>query len=516
MKRPSFTTQLVALWALVAALCAMLVATVWFMAMSAESQQIAGARQQAAAACEAAASRYALSRSLSGPPGNTDVMRAALDTVLAEAKGVEGGFWTAAPSRAASDQGAPPAGSGPTSNGFLAYAFPTYEGSGIKRDVPQAETPLIVRTVQVAAARGTAVTDVIRNGPEAVVAAACPVHVEPGVLAWMLTRARPPLGPHGQLLAAGLAVVLAVILVVAIVIALALRRWRRDLARLEGALSSEHASGHNVRLPRVGEPELDGIVDALNRYAARADLLRQQAGDLRDKLAGAERFSALGKLAAQVAHEIRNPAGAMRLKAENALAGDSERRESALRFILDQIGRIETQIASLLALTQPITIRPQAVNLAQWLADAIDSHDELARRRGVRLALVAKLDEPAGSPPPLPAFDADQLRRALDNLLVNALRHASEGGNVTVTVRRDDTAEPFALRIEVFDDGPGVPADQRDRIFEPFVTGRPDGSGLGLAVVREVAVAHGGRAYLDDPPNGGACFVIEVPWQPCS
>lgn len=516
MKRPSFSTQLVALWALVAALCAMLVAAVWFMAISAESQQIAGARQQAAAACEAAASRYDLSRPLSGPPGNTDLMRAVLDTVLAQARGVEGGFWTAAPGRASSIQGTTAAASGPSSSGFLAYAFPTYEGSGIKRDIPQAETPLILRTLQMSAAKGAAVTDVIRNGPEAVVAAACPVHVEPAVSAWMLTRARPPLGPHGQLLAAGLAVVLAVILVVAIVIALALRRRRRDLARLEAALSSEHASGHDVRLPRVGEPELDGIVDALNRYAARADLLRRQADDLRDKLAGAERFSALGKLAAQVAHEIRNPAGAMRLKAENALAGDSERRESALRFILEQIGRIETQISSLLALTQPITIRPQAVNLAQWLADVADSHHELACRRGVRLALVAKLEEPAEASARLPAFDADQLRRALDNLLVNALRHASDGGVVTVTARRSTLAGSSCLRIEVFDDGPGVPPDRRERIFEPFVTGRPDGSGLGLAVVREVAVAHGGRAYLDDPSKGGACFVIEIPWQPSS
>ncbi len=81
MKRPSFSTQLVVLWALVAALCAMLVGIVWFMAISAEGQQMAGAAQQAAAACEAVASRYSLSRPLTRAASNTDLMQAVLDTV---------------------------------------------------------------------------------------------------------------------------------------------------------------------------------------------------------------------------------------------------------------------------------------------------------------------------------------------------------------------------------------------------------------------------------------------------
>jgi signal transduction histidine kinase len=130
--------------------------------------------------------------------------------------------------------------------------------------------------------------------------------------------------------------------------------------------------------------------------------------------------------------------------------------------------------------------------------------------------LVARLEELAEAPTPeLPEFDPDQLRRAIDNLLLNALRHVRDGGTVTVTAQRDCSSGRAHLRIAVSDNGPGVPADQRARLFEPFVTGRPDGSGLGLAVVREVASAHGGRAWLDDTLNG-ACFVIEIPWQPSS
>lgn len=503
----------------------MLVAIVWIMAISAAGQQIAGARQQATAACEAVASRYSLSRPLSGAAGSTDLMHAVLDVVLAQEQSVEGGFWTTDPAALAEPRGAisratPGPGSGAAGSalptGFLAYAFPTYQGSGIKRDIPEAETPLILRTLRTASATHTAVADVIRSGPDAVVAAACPVKDEPALFAWMLTRARPPLGPRGALLVAGLAAVLAVILVVAVALAVALRRWKRNLNRLESALSLENDVGPAGQLPRLHEPELDGIVDALNRYAKRAESLRQRTAELGHELARAERFSVLGKLAAQVAHEIRNPVGAMRLKAENALAGDTGRQQAALHFILEQIGRIESQVASLLALTQPVTIAPQKVNVAEWLASIVDSHRELAHQRRIRLMRVTRLDELAKAPlSQQPEFDAEQLRRALDNLLLNALRHAGEGGMVTVTVQHDWPGGRPHLRITVFDNGWGVPADQRERVFEPFVTGRPDGSGLGLAVVAEVASAHGGRAWIDDTPTG-ASFVIEIPWQQSS
>jgi signal transduction histidine kinase len=112
-----------------------------------------------------------------------------------------------------------------------------------------------------------------------------------------------------------------------------------------------------------------------------------------------------------------------------------------------------------------------------------------------------------------PVFDSAQLARALDNLIVNALRHAPPGGHVTVRATGARWTEGERLRLEVMDDGPGVSAAERERIFEPFVTGRPDGSGLGLAVVREIASAHGGRAYLAEDSEV-TCFVIDLPWRP--
>jgi signal transduction histidine kinase len=511
MKRPSFSTQLMISWGLVAAICAMLAAVIAFIASSVGSEQVAGAKERAAAACEAVASRYGLSDASSRATSNRDLMRAVLDVVLLRFDGVEGGFWTNAP---------PPAGStqdSPARSGFLAYAFPTYQGSGVKRDIPEAETPLILRTLQAAAAQHASAQSVIESGQDAVVAAACPVRGEGMLLAWMLTRARPPLGPHGEALSASLAIVLAVILVIAVVLALALRRWKRNLVELEGALSPGSEPPGTTRFEPLGEPDLDKIVAALNRYVERTAALQQQAADLAKRLAEAERFGVLGRLAAEIAHEIRNPAGAMRLKAENALAADSARQRDALRVIIEQIGRIETQLASLLALTQPIVVRPVGVDVARWLEGIVEAYRERAEKRRVTLALELRIDADASADAASPVLrlDPEQLRRALDNLLINALRHVGEDGTVIVSARRVSRGGESLLAIEVADDGPGVPPDQRARIFEPFVTGRPDGTGLGLAVVREVASAHGGLVRLDDA-EAGARFIMEIPWQPSS
>jgi signal transduction histidine kinase len=487
--RLSFASQLVVFWLLVAVMCALLIGLVWFMAQGNLERQISAAREQTLTSCKAVASRYDLSvdrtADAQGTP-NTDLMHAILDVVLAQMPGVEGGFWRPTDS---------------TRGAFDAYAFPTYEGSGIKRDIPEAETPLILRTLR-AAAGGHAASDFVEGQQDAVIVSACSVPRRAGLLAWTLTRVRPPLGHDGKTLVTGLAALLAVIVAIALALGTRLRRWRVNLASVEKSLSkSTDLNAPFTPIEHTGEPDLDKIVVAFNAYGARTTALQQQAGELDRKLAGAERFAALGRLAAQIAHEIRNPIGAMRLKAENALAGDAQRKHRALASILEQIQRVEVQLSGLLALTQPIRIDRQPVALHEWLTARVELHLDAASRTGVMLGLAQDADMPDEA-----CFDAAQLARAIDNLILNALRHAPSGGHVTLrATQRADT-----LSFEVADDGPGVPPAERERIFEPFVTSDAAGSGLGLAVVREIAVAHGGRAFYAERERG-ACFVIEMP-----
>ncbi|MDR5815978.1 HAMP domain-containing sensor histidine kinase [Caballeronia sp. LZ033] len=493
MPRPSFSTQLLTLWTLIAVLCGLLSVAVWLMLSSALGERVVTAKQQAAAACTAVASRYDLSMQRPGET-NVDLMHAVLDLVLIQTEGIEGGFWTSEPPSNAS-------------NGFIAYAFPTYGGSGVKRDIPEAETPLILRALKSASNARQLQSDIVSSGSDAVLAIACPVPRHADLFAWTLTRARPPLGPYGERASAILAGVLAVIVVLALFLALTLRRWRRHLARLERALAPDGAFEQGKRLERFGERDLDPIVDALNRYGERAERLKRDADALNQQLAQAERFSTLGKMAAQIAHEIRNPAGAMRLKAENALAGDAARREAALKTIIEQVGRIELQVTSLLALTQSVTVHAREVDLRAWLDDIVHTHESHAESR--RVTLGAEV----APGPTQPVFDPAQLARALDNFLVNALRHTPSGSNVMIRASHAVADGGERLRLEVIDNGPGVRPAERERIFEPFVTGRPDGSGLGLAVVREIASAHGGRAFLADDANVTR-FVIDMPWRP--
>ena len=121
---------------------------------------------------------------------------------------------------------------------------------------------------------------------------------------------------------------------------------------------------HLPRLAPTGERELDRIVAALNTAGARLAEARQRSEALAARVALSERLAALGRVAAGVAHEIRNPIAAMRLRAENALAGDDARRRAALEAILAQIARLDRLIGELLAMTQRRAPAPETVDLA--------------------------------------------------------------------------------------------------------------------------------------------------------
>jgi signal transduction histidine kinase len=194
----------------------------------------------------------------------------------------------------------------------------------------------------------------------------------------------------------------------------------------------------------------------------------------------------------------------MRLKAENALCVDQEvRLKSALHSILDQVGRLDALLRDLLAMTQQSPPKSIETDVGDLLNQVVETHAELAVSKGVTLRA-------ADEDPHLTAcLDSGQIRRCLDNLILNGIQNTPAGGVITVSVTHSNDR----LYLRVSDDGPGVPAEIRDRLFEPFVTGRPDGTGLGLAIVREIARAHGGDARLATG-KVGAVFEIELPWQP--
>ena len=225
--------------------------------------------------------------------------------------------------------------------------------------------------------------------------------------------------------------------------------------------------------------------------------LRRRAQQAEEGLAEQRHLAALGELSAVLAHEIRNPLASLKGHAqllEEQLADDPRRYAKAHR-VVDEAVRLERLTNSLLDFTR-----------ADRLTPGLAAPAEVARR-------AAELTEPgrvavdASGAPERWSFDAMRIEQALVNLVGNALQASAPPAKVELKV----VEEGEGLRFTVADRGPGVPSEMRPRLFEPFVTGRAEGTGLGLAVVRRVVELHGGKVTIERRHGGGSVFVLWLP-----
>jgi signal transduction histidine kinase len=266
------------------------------------------------------------------------------------------------------------------------------------------------------------------------------------------------------------------------------------------------------------EFELAGIIDAYNRVTEKLKQshetltreVRRLRTQLREKdreLERRERLAALGEMAAGVAHEVRNPLGGILLYAqmlEKDLNGQNGPRRMAEQ-IASAARKLDEIVADILAFAgrcepqcRPLRLRPVIEEVVQLLRPrwatascTVDSHWNL--------------------PDDIIEADATQLQRALLNLIANAIEAAGSSGRVSIHVGPDDDPDR-PIRIRVSDNGPGVPPELRDRIFNPFFTTKDSGTGLGLAIVHRIVELHNGRIALAER-DGGATFVLSLPKQ---
>jgi signal transduction histidine kinase len=277
--------------------------------------------------------------------------------------------------------------------------------------------------------------------------------------------------------------------------------WERLLAKLADPAEQEphptlSAGGRSFEASyaRVcdGAGALRGVV-----MVARDVTDRLEAQSLR---AREERAAVVGKLAAGLAHEINNPLGAIALFARlglKALPGDHPVADH-LVTVLRNADHAKRIVKDLLTYARQRPPERRRLAVAAALEDAARTLRAPAERAGVRLELDAA--------PVAVDADPDQLAQVLMNLGLNAIEAMPDGGTLALSARPDGDE----VRIEVRDTGPGVPDEERDRIFSAFHTTKPEGTGLGLAVVRDIVEAHRGRVQVTSGPGVGATFTVTL------
>jgi signal transduction histidine kinase len=217
-----------------------------------------------------------------------------------------------------------------------------------------------------------------------------------------------------------------------------------------------------------------------------------------------EQMAALGQLAAGLAHELRNPLTAMQTLVEAARSGaDGGRLEGQdLAVLEEEIARLNRSIQSFLDYARAPKLERKSVDLR----DIVQRTRQLLAARADRqeIQLAAQLPDQ----PVTVNADAEQLRQVLLNLVLNAFDAVGHNGAVTMEVSPQSNGQAV---LHVIDTGPGIPESIRERLFEPFVSSKESGTGLGLTICRRIVEQHGGTIDAANRPEGGAVFSVRLP-----
>jgi len=294
----------------------------------------------------------------------------------------------------------------------------------------------------------------------------------------------------------------------------------RPLVRLSAATHKLGSGDLSFRLPPAEVEEFEPLVGAFNRMAGRLESAHEMLVDVNrgleqrvderthalehehQKLIRAERLSTLGLISSAIAHDLRNPLntislGVYWLKMRLADTAD-ERVRSRLLTIERELSRSDRIIKTLLAFARTGEPERGPVDVNELMDEVVEV---IAPPPGVSVTTA-----PA---PEVPVLSADraQLFQVLENLVRNAIQAMPGGGRITLS----SEVTHGTCRLSVADTGPGIPEDAQETVFEPLVTTKSTGTGLGLALCKRIIDAHGGRIWVESAPEQGAVFSIDLP-----
>jgi two-component system, NtrC family, sensor histidine kinase AtoS len=302
-------------------------------------------------------------------------------------------------------------------------------------------------------------------------------------------------------------------------------RMHHDVSRVvASAFELSHLPNRaELRLKATGKVigyTLSLVRDEANQVTGAAiffkDLTRVEQLEERERLR--DRLAALGEMAAAMAHELKNPlagievmAGLLRRKVP-----DSPDAQSILTDIINEAKMANATVVEMLDYVRPVRLETERTSITDVVHSAVTMAESKARRGGT--------DVDVRLPEDLPPIQGDrhQLCQVFTNLIINAFEAMEGRGRIRIQAERgaieDDhghhSETPISIPtivVQVTDDGPGVPPDMVDRIFNPFFTTKAQGSGLGLAIVRKIVDAHDGRIDIRSVPGQGTRFTVTLP-----
>jgi signal transduction histidine kinase len=290
----------------------------------------------------------------------------------------------------------------------------------------------------------------------------------------------------------GLAIILSAILIGQIL---------QPLSRMFEAASRNHAIEPTDNVVAALSRKVHGMIEDMDQ--THLELARS-----RESLLQTEKLAMVGKLAAGMAHSIRNPFTSvkMRLFTLNRSLELTDEQKEDFDVISEEIRHVDTIVQNFLEFSRPPKLKMQRMSPSSVVDMAVQLLEHRIKSYDVTVTVYR------GRPLPDMLIDAEQLKEVLVNLIVNACEAMTNGGRINITerTRNDDQNKPV-VEIQVSDNGPGIPEDLTDKVFQPFFTTKEEGTGLGLSIVERIVREHGAGIRLEPHHGVGATFVITLP-----
>lgn len=282
--------------------------------------------------------------------------------------------------------------------------------------------------------------------------------------------------------------------------------FTRPIKELSVAARQVANGDFDVRVPTERSDEMGALAAAFNEMIARLERMRE----LESQLHQVEKAAVVGRLAAAIAHEIRNPLNYINLTLDHlrsSFAPEDPAKRATFERLADQlkseVGRINRHITDFLKYSRPSALELVPLDLRSQAEDAMRVIEGQAAENGIATSLKEE------NKVPLVVADKDSLRSAFTNLLINSLEAMDgEGGSIGIKLEAEGADR---VRIEISDTGRGIAAEDIAKIFEPYYSTKETGTGLGLAIVKKAIDDHGGSISVTSKEGVGTTFTIILP-----